>query len=640
MSPHDVQRHKSMLEAILESAAGAIIAIDTKGVVQSVNPATETLFGYTPDELLGQNVAILMPEPDRRQHDGYIARHLATGERRIIGIGRETQGLHKDGSIFPIHLSVSAFDVEGERYFAGIIHDLSARTRLEAEIDRQALLFRAVFDHVPEALLIADPTLRVLLMNPAATRVLGYAIDEISGRDLSVIYDDPADVTRIGDGLEALDTAGEPSTAPVAARFRAQDGRTFPGEIVGSVIRSSGGMRTGVVVLIRDLTEDVKREEALLKFQRLEAIGKLTGGVAHDFNNLLTIITGNLELLEPFVDDGHARDHVRRAAQAADAGARLTSRLLTFARRRRLEPQIVQLNDQVRVMTELLQRTLGETIHLTTVLAPDLWTTRIDPSEIESAILNLAINARDAMTDGGKLVIETSNAAFDGRTAGPEAALTPGAYVRLSVTDSGAGMTKEVLNRAFEPFFTTKAQGRGTGLGLSTIYGFVKQSNGNVTIYSEPGRGTTVNLYLPRHDVETVREQPITPSSGARSASGETILIVEDNPEVRAVAVARLERLGYRVVEAGTAAEAMARLKDGLKVDAVFSDVVMPGELSGFDLARWIRTNRPALPVLLTSGFAEDVARGSDPEPLPVLRKPYTQAELASALGDALARRG
>jgi PAS domain S-box-containing protein len=635
----DVQRNKSMLEAILESAAGAIIAIDAGGIIQSVNPATEKLFGYTPPELLGQNVKILMPEHDAGRHDGYITNHLMTGERRIIGVGREVEGRRKDGAVFPVHLSVSAFEVEGRKFFAGIIHDLSARTRLEAEIDRQALLFQTVFDHVPEGLLIADPELRILLMNPAAKRALGYTVDELSGEVLSIIYDDPNDFLRLRDSLNALDRAGEPSTAPVAARLRCADGRNIPGEVVGSVIRSASGFRAGVVILVRDLTEDVKREQALLKSQRLEAIGQLTGGVAHDFNNLLTIVTGNLELLEPFVDDERARDHARRAAKAADAGARLTGRLLTFARRRHLEPQVVNLHDQVRVMTELLQRTLGEAIHLTTHLAPDLWTTRIDPSEIENAILNLAINARDAMPDGGKLVIETSNSTFDDHAAGPEAGVTAGDYVRLSVSDSGTGMTKEVLSRAFEPFFTTKPQGRGTGLGLSTIYGFVKQSNGNVTIYSELGKGTTINLYLPRHHAEMPHEKPQEEAPHAANASGEIVLIVEDNPEVRAVGVSHLERLGYRVVETTTASEAIERLRNGLAVNAVFSDVVMPGGLSGFDLARWVHANRPETPVLLTSGFAEDVARASEIEVAlpPILRKPYTQAELASSLRETIA---
>jgi len=579
-----------------------------------------------------------MPEPDHGRHDSYLKHHLATGERRVIGIGRETHGRRKDGTIFPIHLSVSGFLVDQKRYFAGIIHDLSARTRLEAEIDRQALLFQTVFDHVPEALLIADPSFHVLLLNPAAERLLVGSDATLAGEDLSTIFTDAQDFIRVGEHLDALGAAREPATAPMTGRLKGRQGEIFPGEVIAAPISGASGMRTGIVILVRDLTNELRREEALLKSQRLEAIGQLTGGIAHDFNNLLTIVTGNLELMDDLITDERARDHARRAQQAADAGARLTNRLLTFARRRRLEPQDVNLNDQVRVMTELLQRTLGETVQLTTVLAPDLWTARVDPSEVENAVVNLAINARDAMPNGGKLVIETSNMIFDGQAAGPEAAIVPGDYVRLSVSDNGVGMSRETLARAFEPFFTTKPPGRGTGLGLSTIYGFVKQSNGNVTIYSEVDKGTTVNIYLPRRRADVRPDAQKQPVGATTEGEGKTILLVEDNPEVRAVALGRLQRLGYCVIEAYTAAEAISILESDAAITAVFSDVVMPGGLSGFDLARWMRANRPELPVLLTSGFAEDIARGDEPDANqpPMLRKPYTQAELAKMLRQAL----
>jgi PAS domain S-box-containing protein len=631
-----------MLEAILESAAGAIIAIDENGIVHSVNPATEKLFGYAAAELVGRNVNILMPEPDHSRHDGYLKHHLATGERHIIGIGRETHARRKDGTIFPIHLSVSGFLVDQKHYFAGIIHDLSARTRLEAEIDRQALLFQTVFDHVPEALLIADPSFHVLLLNPAAERLLVGSDETLAGANLETIFADPQEFVHVGERLDALGAAREPATAPMMARLKGPRGETFPGEVIAAPISGASGMRTGLVILVRDLTNELRREEALLKSQRLEAIGQLTGGIAHDFNNLLTIVTGNLELMDELVTDERARDHARRAQQAADAGARLTNRLLTFARRRRLEPQDVNLNDQVRVMTELLQRTLGETVQLTTVLAADLWTARVDPSEVENAVVNLAINARDAMPNGGKLVIETSNSIFDGQAAGPEAAIVAGDYVRLSVSDNGVGMSRETLARAFEPFFTTKPPGRGTGLGLSTIYGFVKQSNGNVTIYSEVEKGTTVNIYLPRRRADVRPDAQRQPVWVTTAGEGMTILLVEDNPEVRAVALGRLQRLGYGVIEAYTAAEAISILESDAAVTAVFSDVVMPGGLSGFDLARWMRANRPELPVLLTSGFAEDIARGDEPDANqpPMLRKPYTQAELAKMLRQAMVVHG
>jgi PAS domain S-box-containing protein len=627
---------QSMLEAILQSAVGAIITIDTKGIVQTVNPATVRLFGYTEAEMIGQNVKMLMPEPHRMRHDGYLAHHMATGERKIIGIGRDVEGQRKDGSLFPMHLSVSAFDVQGSHFFAGIVHDLSTRSRLEIEVSRQSALFQAVFDHVPEPLVITDANRQILLINPAANRVFGYEGEELIGQDTAILYEAQADYERVRHDFKNLTTERDEGRRALSVRFRRKSGEGFPGQLVGAVIRKSNGQSAGVLGLIRDMTFEQKQEDARLKTQRLEAIGQLTGGVAHDFNNLLTIITGNLELLEDYVSDPRGADNLKRAQGAAEAGARLTSRLLTFARRRRLEPQTVDLNEQVRAMLELLTRTLGENIQLSTRLAYDLWKTRIDQSEIESAILNLAINARDAMPNGGKLVIETSNVVLEDEMAFSKGAVAPGNYVRMSVSDTGTGMNKDVLRRAFEPFFTTKPTGRGTGLGLSTIYGFVKQSNGNVMIYSEAGQGTTVNIYLPQYATGEKSNVAKPENIVTQAISGKTVLVVEDNPDVRAVAVGRLKRLGCQVKEAETAVDAIRQLSDGLAVDAVFSDVMMPGGQSGFDLARWIAGNRPSLAVLLTSGFSEDIMPDGGSDHVQVLRKPYTQKELESELQRAI----
>jgi CheY-like chemotaxis protein len=282
-------------------------------------------------------------------------------------------------------------------------------------------------------------------------------------------------------------------------------------------------------------------------------------------------------------------------------------------------------------MTELLRRTLGDTIELRTHLAPDLWLARVDAGEVEAAVINLAINARDAMPDGGKLTIRTDNATLEEGEVGFEGPLTAGEYVRISVSDNGTGMTKETLHRVFEPFFTTKPPGRGTGLGLSTIYGFVKQSQGNITIYSEPGTGTTVNLYLPR-SIDAKNAQQSSPTSDTQRATGETVLVVEDNRDVRALTVKRLERLGYRVVECVTGAEAKEILKGGLEIDLIFTDIMMPGGMTGIDLAKWVAENRPGLPVILTTGFAEEIAGTvtSGEEAWTILRKPYAQKDLAN----------
>jgi PAS domain S-box-containing protein len=621
-----------MLRAILESAVAAILAIDSAGRIQSVNPAAERLFGYSAEEMLGQPINMLMPEPYRTQHDGYLTRHLTTGEKRIIGIGREVEGQRKDGTIFPIHLAVGAFEVGGQRFFSGIINDLSARARLQAEIDRQSLLFQAVFDHVPEALVISSPDGQIILVNPAATRMFGYDADAAAGLALSALFADPADLEKLEENSPAQTADGAESWT-ISAPLKRKDGTKFPGQGHVADIDGADGSRVAVVSLFRDMTEELRQKEAALKSQRLEAIGQLSGGIAHDFNNLLTIISGNLELLEETISNPQDHELLSRAARAADSGARLTNRLLTFARRRQLAAEVINLNEQVRGMTELLRRTIGDTIELRTHLAPDLWLARVDAGEVEAAVLNLAINARDAMPDGGKLSIRTDNAQLEDGEIGFEGPLTAGEYVRISVSDNGAGMTKETLSRVFEPFFTTKAPGRGTGLGLSTIYGFVKQSNGNITIYSELGTGTTVNLYLPR-SVDAKHAQQAAAPSEAQAAKGERVLVVEDNRDVRALTVKRFERLGYEVVECVTGAEARDALKSGLEVEIVFTDIMMPGGLTGIDLGRWIGENRPELPVILTTGFAEEIAgtMTAGKEPWTILRKPYTQKDLANVV--------
>jgi signal transduction histidine kinase/CheY-like chemotaxis protein len=449
---------------------------------------------------------------------------------------------------------------------------------------------------------------------------------------------------------------------------RRKTGEEFPAEASISKVEIDG--RIMATVVLRDVTERrqlealmqrntaelesmvaertqaladelVRRDQmqaALVKAQRLEAVGQLTGGVAHDFNNLLTVISGNHELLQARLTEPKSLELLRRAHEAADMAARLTSRLLTFARRSRLAPVLLNLNEQVLNMSELLKRTLGEPIVLKTILVPDLWTTKADPSEVENAVLNLAINARDAMPNGGRLVIQTENASIDPAVARGDTGLRIGDFVRLSVTDTGNGMTPDVLARAFEPFFTTKDTGRGTGLGLSTIYGFAQQSGGFAQIYSEVGEGTTVNIYLPRAAALYPGLQVPVPNGVLFADHGETILVVEDNEAVREAALQRLEGLGYAVLEAASGTQAISILETGTKIDLVFSDVVMAGGTSGFDVARWLAQYRPDVRVLLTSGFAAEALeeQADDAKGPALLRKPYNRLDLSVALRQAL----
>jgi nitrogen-specific signal transduction histidine kinase/ActR/RegA family two-component response regulator len=397
--------------------------------------------------------------------------------------------------------------------------------------------------------------------------------------------------------------------------------------------------------MMHDLSDRKHVEEALreserrlAQAQKMEAVGQLTGGMAHDFNNLLLVITGNLEFLEPRLQDEADRELLKEAQDAAKLGARLTDQLLTFARRRQLYAQVIQLNEQVIGIADMLRRTLGEHVVLSTALAHSIWPIRVDLGQLQSAIVNMAVNARDAMPNGGKLVIETRNIVLDAAHSQFNPELQPGEYVQLSISDTGSGMPPDVRDRVFESFFTTKEKGRGTGLGLAMVYGFTKESGGHVTIYSEVGLGTTFNLYFPRVGGITAQvfEMAKDRTSGAAS---ETILVVEDDERVRRLTITRLKLIGYQVLEASDGPQAIDILSRGQPVDLVFTDLIMPGGMSGREVAARARQLSPDIKVLLTSGYAEEQVHGDDlkREKLKVLRKPYRQADLAAAIREVLA---
>ena len=626
------------LAAMLRSAVDAIISIDATGNIESVNPATETLFGYAAAELIGQNVKLLMPEPYRGEHDSYIRQYRHTGQRKIIGSGREVRGRRKDGTVFPMHLSVSEYEIDGQRHFAGIVRDLTAHRRAEAESTRQQSLFEAIINDAPQAIIIADERREIFLVNPAVTGIFGYAPEEVIARSSRILFANDGDYERVGRfGLEHESVAtGEPVHS-LQLTCRRKNGEAFPADVIAAVVRDKNRNVLGLMRLIRDLTYQLRQDEVVRQAQRMDALGQLTGGIAHDFNNLLTIIIGNHELFEEKPDGAEGRELVRRANEAAQMGARLTSRLLSFSRQRKLAPTVIKLNEQILNMMDLLRRSLGETIVLTTSLDADLWTVRADPSEIENAVLNLAINARDAMSRGGRLLIETHNLDLATEQDLREHGLVPGEYIRMTVSDTGCGMPPEIVARAFEPFFTTKGTGQGTGLGLSSIYGFAKQSGGNATIYSELGRGTAVNLYLPRLASHDSRFTPEVADYAPISA-GEVVLVVEDNAQLRTLTLDRLKRLGYRVIEADGGPAALAVIEAGTSIDLIFSDVVMPGGMTGYEVATRARERIPGMKVLLTSGYDAEHAAEQDTTAsnVRVLRKPYRQTDLARALREAL----
>jgi two-component system, cell cycle sensor histidine kinase and response regulator CckA len=390
--------------------------------------------------------------------------------------------------------------------------------------------------------------------------------------------------------------------------------------------------------MLRDITARKLTERQLTHAQRMEAVGHLTGGMAHDFNNLLTVIIGNLDLLESDLKDNpKARELADAALNASLRGAELTRQLLAFTRRQSLDPKVFQMNELVAGTTDLLRRTLGERIEVRMRLADGLWPALADPAQMESAITNLAINARDAMPDGGILTIETANRPLDEQYASENSEVESGDYVMVAVSDSGTGMPPEVLAQVFEPFFTTKEDGRGSGLGLSMVYGFAKQSRGHIKIYSEAGHGTTVRLYLPRATTEG-SDEAVEEALESEAVGEATILVVEDKPEVRQVVVRQLAELGYRILEAENAAAALVIIASDQHIDVLFTDVVMPGGKSGVELAEEAKQQRPSLKVVFTSGFAE-ILNGNEKQIKalgPLLSKPYRKQELARQISGVL----
>lgn len=410
----------------------------------------------------------------------------------------------------------------------------------------------------------------------------------------------------------------------------------------GFVIRDADGKAIRMVGSMTDVTDSVQMDERLRHAQKLEAVGQLTGGVAHDFNNLLTVILGNAELLtEQLTDQQQLRILAEMTATAAERGAELTNRLLAFSRRQPLDPRNVNVNKLLQNMDSLLRRTLQENIDIETDYAGGLWLSEVDPGQLEGALLNLAINARDAMPDGGKLTIETGNTLLDEAYADGHDEVKPGQYVMVSVSDTGTGMSSDIVNQAFEPFFTTKQIGKGSGLGLSMVFGFAKQSGGHVKIYSEIGDGSTIKLYLLRAEStgNSVYDGHLAPQTDGGS---ENILLVEDDPLVRDHVTSQLKALGYQIHTAGNADEAHGILKLMSNIDLLFTDIVMPGTMNGRQLADLARQLRPGIKVLLTSGYTENaiVHHGRLDRGVHLLNKPYRRQELAAKVREVLDEAG
>jgi PAS domain S-box-containing protein len=500
----DYKRDALLFMALLDAMPDAVLVSDADGVIARANPAVGRLFGHDPAQLVGQSVDILMPQALADRHDGFMQRYLDTGQARILGRGRAVEGLRRDGTAFPLHVSLGKTEQDGQTYFIAILHDLSHRKAAE---------------------------------------------------------------------------------------------------------------------------------DALARSARVDAIGQMTSGISHDFSNILTVIIGNLELLEARIEGEDNKAILSDAVEAAHLGAELTAGISAFARTTITHCDPTDVNEACDAATALIQRTFDPQHKIIFERSDPLPIVLADTTQLQSALINIALNARDAMPDGGKLIIRTETVLIDDSYMAQELDVAQGHYVRISVTDTGVGMGPDTQQKAFEPFFTTKPIGRGTGLGLAMVYGFVRRCGGHVAIYSEIGLGTTGALYFPILGEAPAIRQTAGESIAGHAARGQSVLVVEDNPQVRRLTTARLKELGYTVHESGSGDDAAEVLRQANDIDAVFTDLVMPGELDGLALARHIVATYPDIRILLTSGYGEDILNAKNTETnLRILRKPYRQSELAEAL--------
>ncbi|WP_116135373.1 hybrid sensor histidine kinase/response regulator [Trinickia diaoshuihuensis] len=662
--PAELTRNK-LAHIIVNEISAFVALLDTSGKVIDCNDHGRATFLPPQSELIGRPLAAAFPYAAGHNHARealtQAIAHAAAGETVPLDlpVAPATQGapaLILASTLRPVRddagrvafVLVEAREATQQRSDEAALvasraeahrgHEASAR--LQESEQRFRLLVDSVVDY---AIFMLDRDGYVTSWNLGAQRIKGYQADEIIGQHFSRFYTDE----DRRNGVPSAVLARAASTGKFEGegwRVR-KDGTHFWANVLVDAIMGAEGEVIGFAKVTRDLTEKRNVEAQLRQSQKMEAIGQLTGGIAHDFNNLLQVVIGSLEGLQRRMASlGQTQQavdmsrFVENALRGADRAANLTRRLLAFSRRQTLDAKPTDVDKLVAGMSELLRRTLGESIAIETVNGAELWRVLVDANQLESALLNLAVNARDAMPAGGKLTIETANCTLDESYVSRFEGLDAGQYAMIAVSDTGSGMTKDVLERAMEPFFTTKEVGHGTGLGLSQVYGFVKQSGGHLRIYSEVGEGTTVKLFLPRlaGDV-TVDEQPDHRPVPA-SHTGETILVVEDDENVRTATSDMLRELGYRVVVAPDGPTALRLVGERPEIRLLFTDVGLPGGMNGRQLADAVRTNRPELPVLFTTGYARNaiVHHGRLDAGIQLLSKPFTYAELADKLNRML----
>jgi PAS domain S-box-containing protein len=626
----------STFEQLLEATPDAIVGVDDEGKIVLVNSQTEALFGYTREDLLGEEVGMLVPDRFRDLLPNHVEGYLVEPRTRPTGAKLELYGRRQDGSEFPAEILLSAIEADEGLLVTAAIRDVTERRAAEKK-------FEQFLEFAPDAIVGVMPTGEIVLVNQQAETLFGYTRDELIGKLVESLV--PERFREVHPG-HRNDYFHEPRTRPMGAGVELyamrKDGSEFPAEISLSSIDTEEG--TLATVAVRDVSDraEGERERALLEqlhqAQRLESVGQLAGGIAHDFNNILGVIMNYAEFVadeqEP---DSQALHDVQEIRCAAERAAALTRQLLIFSRREVVKPEVLDLRQVVSGLENLLHRALGERVEMETLFDEDLMAIEADPGQIEQVLVNLAVNARDAMPDGGRLLIEAGNAELDEEYVCMHPETEPGDYVRLKVSDTGVGMDEKTIQRACEPFFTTKGKAEGTGLGLATVYGIVTGAGGRIDIYSEPEMGTTVKIHLPASSVAPSegeaqpRERPV--------GRGEVVLVVEDEPDVRGMAERILTKGGYSVIGTSGGEEALAICRRADQpIHLLLTDVIMPGML-GTELVEQINTIRPELEIIFMSGYSHEVLA---PEALATqgggafIEKPFSASELLRVVRDLL----
>ena len=634
-------------QEFLAAIPDAIVAVDKDGTIVQINPQTESLFRYTRKELLGQKIEVLVPERYRPDHHQYRDQFATEPKPRRMGAGLDLYGRRRDGVEFPVEISLSPVKTGNGIVVLSAIRDISDRKRIEEDLRRanEELSRRttqeigeyrgrlaSIIDSSEDSIIAKDLDGTILTWNTGAEKLYGYTTDEAVGKSIKMLV--PKDhLDEIPLILERI-RQGESIEHYESVRVT-KDGRQVDVSVRISPIRDASGTPVGASAISRDITAQKRTEEHIRQAQKMDAIGRLAGGLAHDFNNILGIITACTELLRSHVDgSGESKEYTGNIHTAVDRGSALTRQLLAFSKKQKVQPQILDLNQRLKETVRLLRPLMGDDVEIVVVPRSPSAIVEADLSQLDQILINLAMNARDAMPRGGKFILETSNARLDETYALQHPSIRPGSYVMLATSDTGTGMAAATASRIFEPFFTTKEVGKGTGLGLATVYGIVQQSGGHIQVYSELGRGTTFKIYLPNAEQKLGINSQTEDDRVAPARAKKTILLVEDDEIMRKMTRKLLEEHGYRVVEAVDGDSALERVQDQHDgIDLLLTDVVMRGS-SGPELAARLGESHPSMKVVFMSGYTGELIANHQSlgKGMALLEKPFTRAALLNTL--------